>query len=551
MGTRVRLPAGTGSPAVVWPIASLRLLDAKSRPVRIPAGAVLRFAVGFHDSVRATPGDAVEAMVWALGERGERVRIFRRRVDPRAQAGWREERVPLAALAGREVTFVFQARRATHGRGGPPSPLLWGDPVLLAPRTETPERRSVVLVSLDTLRARSTSLYGYERETTPGLERIARAGVLFRRAYTTFSNTLGAHASMLTGLYPTHHRTTGAGARLPRRRPTLAEVLRRAGYQTAAYTEDGRLSARFGFSRGFSYFWENREVSEGAGVAKDTFSRAVGWLEGHRREGPFLLFVHTYAVHAPYRPAAPYRRLFVGSAPPEDEAARDRLAYEQEARELDDDVTQLVERIDELVPPERTVLVITADHGEEFLEHGMRTHRQLFDEVMHVPLLIRAPGLVPAGRTVDGVVSLVDVVPTILDLLGVRTPPGLDGESLVALWRGGGDGRDRDVAGRTVFGQWPTIERGWGHGWVYVARQRDAKCILRRDRPPECFDTASDPEEKRPESPQQDRRFRALATAARQYAASHVGPPRPGPTSEPAAPDQARQRKLRALGYIE
>ncbi len=564
----VRLPAGTGRFVAAWPILEPSRLAATSAAVRVPKRAVLRFAIGFHESVRATPGSPGDERITALVEGGGQVEVFHARIDPRTLPGWREERVPLPRLAGRRVRFAFSWRRAAGAAGGPPSPLLWGDPVVLAPRGGRAERRSVVLVSLDTLRARSTSLYGYERETTPGLERIARSGVLFRRVYTTFSNTLGAHASMLTGLYPAHHRTVLVGHHLPRERPTLAELLRRAGYQTAAFTEDGLLSARYGFSRGFSYYWENLEVEEGAGDAQGTFSRALGWLERHRREGPFLLFVHTYAVHHPYVPAVPYRRLFVeaeqvaGEPPARAGREKAQLAYEQEVRELDDDVTRLVARLDALVSPDRTVLVVTADHGEEFREHGKTTHKQLFDEVMHVPLLIRAPGLVPEGLAVDGLVSLVDLLPTILDLVRVAPPEGLDGESLVALWREPGRERGHEMRrgegrggggphGRVVFGQSPPLAGGARDGWTYVARRRDAKCMVRGDGEAECFDLASDPKEQRPESPAAGARFEALAAAAARYAAGDAGRERRAPAARPAVPDERQREKLRALGYVE
>jgi arylsulfatase A-like enzyme len=152
---------------------------------------------------------------------------------------------------------------------------LWGDPTVWAPARASGARPTIVLVSLDTLRARSTSTYGNRRETTPYLTQLAGDGVLFEHAYTTFSNTLGSHMSMMTGLYPAAHGVVGLDRRLAREHRTLAETLRESGYETAAFTEDGLLEGAIGFQRGFARYGENRGVFSAAGDAPGTFARST------------------------------------------------------------------------------------------------------------------------------------------------------------------------------------------------------------------------------------------------------------------------------------
>jgi hypothetical protein len=168
---------------------------------------------------------------------------------------------------------------------------------VIAPAASEPRRPFVVLVSLDTLRARSMSAYGYGLGTTPEFQRIAAEGALFENAFTTFSNTLAAHMSMLTGLYPAAHGVY-TNTRLSAAIPTLAENLRGAGYQTAAITEDGLITARAGFARGFAHYVEDKTTAWHEVGARRTFERALAWANAHADE-PFFLFVHTYAVHAP------------------------------------------------------------------------------------------------------------------------------------------------------------------------------------------------------------------------------------------------------------
>ena len=527
-----------------WPVLGVGAWDFVSRPIEVPEGAVLTFAVGVQEPAWYVDSAPVQFTVEARSAAGD-VEVYRRSLDParrRDDRRWFDERVPLTAFAGRTAVLHFKVRPLSAGELRPQLPM-WADPTVLAPVTERARPMpSIVLVSLDTLRAKSMSAYGYARETTPFLTRFAATGVRFANAYTTFSNTFGAHMSMLTGAYPSKHAVRTSRTLSPDI-PTLAERLRRAGYDTAAFTEDALLDASAGFQRGFAHYWENKSIDVGAGDAPGTFRRALTWLAAHR-DRPFFLFVHTYAVHSPYRPSPPYDRLFV--EPGQSRNPSNQLLYEQEIRQLDDDVARLVAGLDALVPRDQFVLVITADHGEEFGEHGAALHTQLYDEILHVPLFVRWPGTVPAGRTLEHEVSLVDVAPTLLDLVGLD-PTVESGMSLRPLL--GGD--TTTLARSVVFAESPPSI--WSrYAWSYVARRPAGKCFS-FDNPAldRCFDLAGDPGELAPLPPVGGQA--ALWEAARTYGESAFTGEAPSTPPPPSSQhdDPERVEKLRALGYLQ
>lgn len=527
-------------------VPPLDAADRSAGPFAIPAGAVLRFSIALDEAMRGVAPAPVAFEVTAVDVEGER-RLFERVLDPASGEthGWSDVEISLDALRGRTMSLRFRAR-AAGGAGAPAAFPLWGDPTLWAPQRAA-ERPTIVLVSLDTLRARSTSTWGNPRETTPYLTRLAADGVLFEHAYSTFSNTLGSHMSMMTGLYPASHGVIGLDRTLPPEHRTLAESLRAAGYDTAAFTEDALLEGALGFQRGFSRYAANKGVFAAAGDARGTFARALGWART-RGAQPFFLFVHTYAVHLPYEPPPAYAGLFAdGADVPVNGPEHHRLRYEQEIRALDDEVEKLVAGLLEIVPRERLLLVITADHGEEFGEHGQMTHLQLYDEVMHVPLLVVLPGARGGTRVTDPV-SLVDFMPTLLALAGAEAPPS-DGVALDGVLRGAAA-----PARSALYGQSLPYDLT-GRQWRFVARTADAKCMLAEQGDGDCFDLADDPGEHVPLPPSANPRMTALHAAAAAYRERA----RPGIAAGAAAPfssgaadalDEATRKKLRALGYV-
>jgi arylsulfatase A-like enzyme len=356
----------------------------------------------------------------------------------------------------------------------------------LAAAACAPDRRppNIVLVSIDTLRADHLGCYGYERPTSPALDALAEQGVLFEAAFSTTSWTLPAHAAMFTGLPDSVHGCgTGVGGVLAPARSTLAEALREAGYATAGFWAGPYLAPEFGLDQGFDDWiaCAAYALDDGAEAGRPRPSPQAGrlttvekarsaradvtgprilesvrrWLDGNRQR-PFFLFVHLWDVHHDYLPPAPYDEMFDAGyegdvdgrylstrpfASGRTLSGRDLVhlvsLYDGEVAWTDEHVRRLLELVGEHSPPDETVVVVTADHGEEFLEHGgLMHHRTLHDESIRVPLIVRAPGA-RAGLRVDEVISLVDVAPTLLELAGARPLPDTLGRSLAARLHGG------------------------------------------------------------------------------------------------------------------
>ena len=343
-------------------------------------------------------------------------------------------------------------------------------------------RPDVLLISIDTLRADHLGAYGHDRDTTPAIDALAESGVVFERCFATAPNTAPSHMSIMTSLYPTAHAVPNGTTSteeptalvLPAATTTLAEVLGGAGYQTVGFADGGNVGRAHGFGRGFDRY---RSFYDGVTSKVD---QTIAWLRRQRdAERPWFVFLHTYEVHAPYLPPDDLARRFVseydGWLRPYcyDEQGRikdaDLSGFHRifdEAQRLDeDDVRFLRELYDaEIAHTDRELrrlfrflrdeeldqdllIVLVSDHGEEFGEHGAYGHKQMFDEVTRVPLVLAGTPL-PAGRPrVDELVSLLDVMPTILELAGLAAPPHVQGTSLVPLLTGS------SAAPRTVFAE--------------------------------------------------------------------------------------------------
>ncbi len=284
--------------------------------------------------------------------------------------------------------------------------------------------RNVVLISIDTCRADHLSCYGYKRPTTPNVDAVARDGVQFQLALTPVPLTTPAHSTMLTGTYPpTHGVRLNNGERLADSNVTLAEILRDAGYQTAAFVGGFPMDASFGLNQGFDtydcQFTTKNEKSPFAGerTAEEVSRPALAWLEAHSGK-PFFLFLHYYDPHLPYAPPPPYASAYA------DDPYAGEIAY------VDHWIGQVLDRLRALGVYDNTLVIITADHGEGLGERGENAHGVfLYQNTVQVPLVIRAPKA-SNGRQVDGNVSLVDIVPTVLDLAGLKTPPQVEGVTL-------------------------------------------------------------------------------------------------------------------------
>jgi len=332
---------------------------------------------------------------------------------------------------------------------------------------------NLLLISIDTLRADHLGCYGYERPTSPNIDAFAARATLFSDALSTAPKTAESHMSMFTSLYPTVH---GIGtlpddadmeSDVPVLSPevrTLAEILHERGYATAGTHGGGFMDAKFGFGKGFDTY------------ERSDLDATVEWLEENAAKRPFFVFYHTYEVHDPYTPQPPYDTMFTGEYKGRIEHRRDRLQeqlgsedwsliaarywelvdeddpadarhlealYDGEIASIDKALVALLEAIDEHAP--NTLVVILSDHGEEFGEHGQFTHDQIYRELLHVPLIIREPGQTRGAR-VDEPVSLIDLAPTLLDLLGLPSPEQFQGQSLVPLIEASKAGQPTETA---------------------------------------------------------------------------------------------------------
>ncbi len=357
-----------------------------------------------------------------------------------------------------------------------------------------PAAKNLLLVLIDTLRADHLAIYDREtRVKTPSLDRLAAESMVFSRPLAQENWTKPSVATLLTGLYPETHGTKNEKHVLPRTATMISEHLRSLGFATAAFVANGYISSKFGFQRGWDA-WTNYVREGKANRAQFVMDDAVAWLGRRPADKPFFLYVHTIDPHVPYIPPAKYRAMYddglyngpvqgVRTAKLLEQiktggvklSARDRFRlealYDGEISYHDDHFGRLYDALAAAKMLEDTLIIITADHGEEFFEHGSVGHgHSMYEELLHVPLIFRLPGASPQerGATCPADVGLVDVMPTACGILGVECPEGLEGRSLAPLLAGDpADGWPRAafsdfLDGQRVarLGRWKLILRG-------------------------------------------------------------------------------------------
>lgn len=319
---------------------------------------------------------------------------------------------------------------------------------------ELPPTRGIILISIDTLRADRLGCYGYTQPTSPFLDSLADRAVLFEKCVVQLPGTLPSHMSMLTGLYPKEHNVYPPDGVLADAVPYVPELLSDLGYRTAGHTEGGYVHGRYGFPRGFREW--NHDAKKVETDIERTFARGLEFLSNLGQEDRFFLFLHTYSVHDPYFPAQEYERIFWdGPAPPNAfpatgpnlvEVNRGQRSIDEETlryfsslydasiRYTDGVIAGFFSRLDEVGLLDDSTVIITSDHGEEFLEHGQLTHEQIYVETLLVPLMVVHPE-VRSSRRVGSVVETIDIAATILELAGAPVPP-MSGRSLLGMVRG-------------------------------------------------------------------------------------------------------------------
>jgi arylsulfatase A-like enzyme len=316
-------------------------------------------------------------------------------------------------------------------------------------------RPNIIWLSVESVRADHLGCYGYARDTTPQLDRLAAESTVYERANSVTSWTLTAHASMFTGLYPTAHRVTQPKDRLADDYTTVAEVLAESGYQTAAVVAGPYLSRAHNLQQGFTYVDQSpiqHMKGASADITNPDMERAMfNYLRRHRAtDRPFMLFAYYWDTHSEYIPPAPFDTMFVPADAKPIKNVQFMPAfklgrhispaqlkylvaqYDGELRCTDGYIGRMFDLLRELELWENTAIIVTADHGEEFYENGRNSHKNtVYVESVRVPLIIKWPGSNPARRD-DRLVSLVDLFPTVLELAGCTDPLPHSGHSLLA-----------------------------------------------------------------------------------------------------------------------
>ena len=395
-----------------------------------------------------------------------------------------------------------------------------------------PEGTPVVLVSIDTLRSDHLPAYGYAGVETPAIDALRSEGILFRHAYTPTPLTLPAHSSLFTGVLPEVHGirdNVGYSLDAERRRsgavPLLAPLLRERGYATGAAVSAYVLQERGGLDEGFDLYEDGIEFQTGRGLGGlqrpggETLGRLLPWLR-EVGERPFLLFLHLYEPHTPYRPPEPF-------------ASRYRSPYDGEIAAADAVVGELFAELRRLGRWDEALVVLLSDHGEGLGEHGEDEHGVLlYREAIQVPLLVKLPQGRLAGSTAEAPVSLVDVAPTIADLLQIERPAAWDRPSLLAALEPAAD--------------WPVAyaETFYGRlhfGWSDLAAVVDERFHLIAGPRPELYDLRADPAERRDLLASERRAYAELRRALDAHDRT---------LAPPAAVDEESRQAMAALGYV-
>ena len=432
---------------------------------------------------------------------------------------------------------------------------------------------NVLMIVIDTLRADRVGVYGNRRGLTPFIDSVAARGVAFLNAYSVSSWTCPSVASLLTSRYPAQHHVISFVSKLPDDEITLAEKLEPLRYVSGGFSANFRLLQSLGYAQGFQ-FWQ-ADVETGNGVPASVLrAQGLEWLDRAWQPSsgrPAFLYFQFMEPHAPYEPAEPFRSRFqtgngdaaevnqklVGLRWHEltraDTALLESL-YDGEVATVDEELRLLFDELERRGFLQNAIVIITADHGEEFWEHGNLSHgTTLYNESVHVPLIVQAPGAV-AGRRIEENVSLVDVAPTVLDLVGFPPEPRFEGRSLAPLLRAepaGNESQRRAPNSREPEDVLLQLEwQGYGFDTrehVSGIVRRDTKVLLRPNGLPEAYDLATDPGEKHANADgiaaQSDALMQTLAAATTDLV--H----RAGTASKADAIDQATREKLRALGY--
>jgi len=432
---------------------------------------------------------------------------------------------------------------------------------------------NVVIVTIDTLRSDRLGCYGYGRPTSPRIDRFAGDGALFENAVCQSSQTLPSHASIFLGTNPRTNLAISHESVVDADQTTLAEILKSKGYVTGAFISSHALDSKYGLDQGFDTYWEvhkeatipERQALKTRELDATTALGVLPWLEQHAGSR-FFLWVHWFHPHRPYDPPPRYHQAFASgysgtaNSDPEFimkvwheeiELAPEDVAYlsgcyDGEVAFSDAQVGRLLDALSSMNLMENTIVIVTADHGEILYEHERYFGHDiaLYDECIMIPLIIHVPGQAPARGRIGELVQSLDILPTVLDLLGIKCPREAEGKSLLPLLGGGGE----PTTGAAFSETYPFPEKCEPR---HAVRTADAKLIWKEVRQApllkEYYDLLADPGETEnlfPDLPRGAVRLDSVLSAW-----TEDGGLRPAPI--PTAMETNRVNILKSLGYLE
>ncbi len=414
------------------------------------------------------------------------------------------------------------------------------------------------------MRADHLSCYGYHRNTSPNIDQLASEGILFKNCFSQATWTLPSHASIFLSQYVWRHKVDHRKKRLGNSFAPLAEILKDRNYTTFAFVGGGQVSARFGFHQGFEIYDDGVPGKHGDHGIASYIDKLLSWLESVRNR-KFFLFIHTYDVHGPYNSPPPYFDLYT-SEYSEGKSLKTSKAiigllkidaskftpeeinymiavYDGGINYVDNLLGKIFAKLDQLDIDDNTIIIVTADHGEAFKEHGKLAHgHKPHIELVHVPLIIKGPGI-PRNKIYENYVQHIDIVPTILEILNIPQRKEIQGKSLLSLiknceiqehpktysW-----GRDRNIKPKEPFSMSLRTKE-----WTY---------IMNENQPDELYDRINDPKEqnnmieKRPLIAQKLKEeledFIALTSKGKQQVVEKVDI------------DEELKEQLKSLGYL-
>lgn len=539
--TYLRPPAGA---VLSW--AELRSRD--GRPGELWVTLRNEDSAEDEDAVRFDSNSGPARVELEEGDEGDPIRISLAAVpgEPGGPAG--------GGLVLRQP--AFQAPRRAL-----PAPAISAPANRAALRTAPGDRRpNVIIYLVDTLRADHLGCYGYNRPVSPRIDAFAREATLFRHTVAQSSWTRPSVATVLTGLLPRTHGVHRKKDALAPEAVTLAEILKGQGYRTAGFATNANVAPSFGFGQGFDIY---DMLGKRRNIAANIHALAVQWLETEwKGDAPFFLYLHTVEPHSPYNPPEPFRQRFapevdeastrmrflnqvkLGKVPVTPELRRDFLAlYDAEIATNDAAFGNLIDLLHQRGLWQDTVVVFVSDHGEEFFDHGGWEHgKTLHTEMLEVPLIVRIPGL-GNGRRVDRQAQQADIVPTILDALGIPVPAAVEGRSLLPWMTGGATPEDTEDTEEEAFSwldqQGVKAASVTTPGWRLIERRSPGF-----DR--SLYDRRSDPQEKSDRAADRPVRSGYLATRIKAEELPREGMLK----AREGVIDPELREQLRALGYI-